>query len=127
MNAPDIFALGGDRADHPATAEEPAAIEFEPIDTTDVMRKGLSAKSVQALAVNLRLAAVTVRKTKAELIEMVHSMSANGNEDAFFEMVDCCHDTIGRLKGMLEMAEAAHARCLSAASVVAIADEGSAS
>jgi hypothetical protein len=127
MNAPDVFALGGTDAELPATPAGIAAIEFEPTDMAKVLSEGLSAESIQALAIDLRLAAVTVSRTKAELVEMVHKMRTEGDEDIYFEMVDSFADTLGRLEGLLKMVKAAHTRCLIAASVVAIADEGSAS
>ena len=51
-------------------------------------------------------------RTKVELVEGLRGMRAKGDENAFFEMLDCFDESVGRLKGLLKIVEAARIRCL---------------
>ena len=79
MNAPDPFALGGDE-DEPATAEQLAAIEFEPLplEAAAAMDRDFSANrwTDECLdhGIALRFAYAVLTKTKEKLVEIVEQV-----------------------------------------------------
>lgn len=119
MTAPDIFAMGGGEADQPATMEQCATVDFEPIDTAELLREGLSSASIQALAVDLRLAAMVAAKTKEQLVEGFRGLcKKDPNGESMMEMLNGFDDTEKRLTGLKESVEVASLRLMVAMSVI---------
>jgi hypothetical protein len=72
-------------------------------------------RTIDALAVDLRIAAKLLEKTKAALIESSRRLG----EDALLELIDSLHATKELFKSYAALASAAEVRLLVAASILA--------
>ena len=124
---PDAFAMGGDPGDEPATAEQYAALEFEPFSPEDVekMMRDFSrpewAEESAQHGVALRLASCVLRMTKMEMVDGVEGMErafAGPGPGPTSELVDCLQRSRKRLRELSDLLMAAELRQVSAASVV---------
>ena len=122
MNTPDPFALGGDE-DEPATAEQLAALEFEPFSAAlaAAMYRDFSADrwTEECLdhGIALRFAYVVLTKTKEELVEIVEQVERDlpgGNA----ELLNTFKSSRERFEALAALLKVAETRQLSAASVV---------
>ena len=120
----DPFALGGDE-DEPITAEQLAALDFEPFSTktTDAMYRDFSADrwTEECLdhGIALRFAYAVLTKTKDELVEIVEQVerdfpAPSGNA----EVLNAFKSSRERFETLAAILKSAEARQLSAASVL---------
>lgn len=100
-----------------------AATEFEPWDVSDCPLPSNQEwiDGINPYLVSLRLAWATMGKTKAELVEIVEALEA---DDALRPMMDGLDSTERQMRGLYELASAAQARLLCAATVVNLRQEG---
>src|SRR3977135_1473192 len=117
MNTPDPFALGGDED---ATAEELAALEFEPFSAAlaAAMYRNFSADrwTEECLdhGIALRFAYAVLTKTKDELVEIVEQVDRDlpgGNA----ELLNTFKGSRERFEALAALLKAAETRQLSAA------------
>ena len=122
MNTSDPFALGGDE-DEPATAEQLAALEFEPFSASlaAAMYRDFSADrwTEECLdhGITLRFTYAVLTKTKEELVEIVEQAERDvpgGNA----ELLNTFKSSRERFEALAAILKAAEMRQLSAASVV---------
>ena len=126
MNTPDPFALGGDE-DEPATAEQLAAIEFEPLppEASAAMYRDFSADrwTDECLdhGIALPFAYAVLTKTKEKFVEIVEQVerdfpppAPSGNA----EVLNAFKSSRERFETLAAILKSAEARQLSAASVV---------
>ena len=120
MNTPDPFALG---SDEDATAEELAALEFEPFSAAlaAAMYRDFSADrwTEECLdhGIALRFAYAVLTKTKEELVEIVEQVERDlpgGNA----ELLNTFKSSRERFEALAALLKVAETRQLSAASVV---------
>jgi len=102
----------------PATREDFAALDFEPVGPE--IRAGFRKEPWEAQCrthgIALRLAVGIVEKTKAELIEGVRKLSTDDDGmTAFFEGLDFLQEAKKSLVAFAELLEAAYIRELAAA------------
>ena len=126
MNAPDPFALGGDE-DEPATAEQLAAIEFEPLplEAAAAMDRDFSANrwTDECLdhGIALRFAYAVLTKTKEKLVENVEQVERDFPPPApsgYAEVLNAFKSSRERFETLAAILKSAETRQLSAASVV---------
>lgn len=102
-----------------------AATDWQPWDVSDCPLPSNQEwiDGINPYLVSLRLAWVTMGKTKAELVENVESLEA---DDALRPMMDGLDSTERQMRGLYELASAAQARLLCAATVASLRQEGKA-
>jgi hypothetical protein len=111
--------------DHPMTAAECAAMNFEPWSPEDLeVCKPPSNSEWNRMThphlVTLRIAWLTLAKTKPELVEMMRKLGEN--DEAGCAMMDGFIAAIDFFKQVLMMLEKAEARIICAGSVIEVDD-----
>jgi len=118
-------------ADHPefGTAQEWAALEFEPIDADTLARlkppSNEELNKFTGLLVSLRMAWLTIGKTKDELKEIIRRLGLGDNE-AGIEMIESIGDAAHLFRTVADMLDSARIRCLSVASVLELEESAGA-
>jgi hypothetical protein len=96
-----------------------AATDFEPVEDLDGAKRALSGprwrQTADTLGEDLRIAALFLEKTKAEVIEGSRKLG----EDALLEVIDSLHQAKELFKSYAALAGAAEGRLLVAASGLA--------
>lgn len=104
----------------PATFAQMAALEFEP-ERLDLEALPSAAHLNNPYMVSVRLAAVTLTKSKADLIEIVRGLGGDTPEGGeLWPMVQQLQGAQALFKGFVDMLSAAETRLLCAASVIAV-------
>jgi hypothetical protein len=108
-------------------ARDMAAIEFEPVDNTAMIAdfsEPTWSEMMGETGVDLRLAAMTLGKTKPELVALARDLlQASDGGDGLFDLMGRLADTQKRLKMFGELVFDAFCRLQVAASAVAFVDE----
>jgi len=102
-----------------ASFAEIAAQDFEPYNI-DLARLPVAAEMDQSFLISLRIAAVTMKKSKAELMDMVREMGAERADGGELpELVDHLHEAKEFLTWAREVIDAAETRLFVSATAVA--------
>jgi hypothetical protein len=108
-------------------AREMAAMDFDPVDNAAMIHdfsEPTYSKMMGDMGIDLRLSAVTLGQTKAELVAIARDFLGNSEGgESLFELRDRLGDTRKRLESFVKLVAAATARLISAAAVVGVESE----
>lgn len=100
-----------------------AKTEFKPVALD--LSKGMTNDELGKWMMPVRVAALNLGMTKAELVEFVRKLGADGKHESIFEIFDYIQEAKKTFDGLAEICQAASARILVAASAVGVEEDRS--